>query len=52
MADKSTNIPKKEEACKIYKELSERYQSFLKAILEMLVAIYRTPDKNQNIEKR
>ncbi|MDE6671312.1 MAG: hypothetical protein K2K16_03860 [Ruminococcus sp.] len=52
MTDKSTNIPEKEEACKIYKEFSERDQSFLKAILEMLVAIYCTPDKNQKTEKR
>ncbi|MDE6427174.1 MAG: hypothetical protein K2K89_13715 [Ruminococcus sp.] len=42
MTDKSTSIPAKE-ACAIYRELLERDQAFLKAVLEMLVAIYCTP---------
>lgn len=34
------------EACEIYREFSERDKAFLKALLEMLVAIYCTSKEN------
>jgi len=47
MADKPTSIPAKE-VCEIYREFSERDQAFLKAVLEMLVAIYCTPENRKD----
>lgn len=34
------------EACEIYRDFSERDKAFLKAVLEMLVAIYCTSIRN------
>lgn len=45
MADKATNIPAKE-ACETFRECSERDKAFLKAVLDMLVAIYLTQPRN------
>ena len=46
MTDKATSISAKE-ACETYKECSERDRAFLKAVLDMLVAIYCTQQKDK-----
>lgn len=49
MADKATSIPAKE-ACETYKECSECDRAFLKAVLDMLVAIYCAQQKKDRKE--